>query len=396
MSLLNNQTNKLKIAQVIDVYDGSTNGGCISTQRFTKLLREDNNQVFILSTGKSDTDKIQLEEFYLPINYLKKVMQRMKFVFAKPDKQILEKVFSQVDVIHNQFPFLLGIAAVNLAKKMNKPIVSTYHIQAEQLMYNSGLMHPFFTKLTYKWFMHFIYNKSDVVICPSAFAQQEILRYGCKSKTVVISNGITEDYHPMDVAKKYSDKFTLLTVGRNAVEKRQNLIIQAIAQSKYKHQIQLVVLGDGPLRNSLEKLSDELLPNKTLFQLLPTNEVIEYYNTADLYVHAANIEVECMTALEAMACGLPLLIADEERSATKQFALSKKFLFKTIDALTERINYWFENRAELQQAKEDYLSFSRQFTIEDSYQKLVHSYHLALEMHQHKIEVPIYSQLQEA
>lgn len=78
-----------------------------------------------------------------------------------------------MDVIHNQFPFLLGIAAiVNLTKKMDKPIVSTYHIQAEQLMYNSGLMHPIFTKLTYKWFMHFIYNKSDVVICPSAFAQQ--------------------------------------------------------------------------------------------------------------------------------------------------------------------------------------------------------------------------------
>lgn len=184
-----------------------------------------------------------------------------------------------------------------------------------------------------------------------------------KVKQVVISNGITEDYHPMDVAKKYSDKFTLLTVGRNAVEKRQNLIIQAIAQSKYKHQIQLVVLGDGPLRNSLEKLSDDLLPNKTLFQLLPTNEVIEYYNTADLYVHAANIEVECMTALEAMACGLPLLIADEERSATKQFALSEKFLFNTIDALTERINYWFENSMNYNKQKSIFFLVSLQSKI---------------------------------
>lgn len=396
MSLLTNPTNKLKIAQVIDVYEGSTNGGCISTQRFTKLLREDNNQVYILSTDTPDANKIQLNKIYIPINYIKRVMQKMKFVFAKPDKQTLETVFSQVDVIHNQFPFLLGIAAVSLAKKMNKPIVSTYHIQAEQLMYNSGLMHPFFTKITYKWFMHFIYNKSDVVICPSAFAQQEILRYGCKSKTFVISNGITEDYQPMEIPKKYPDKFTLLTVGRNAVEKRQNLIIQAIAQSKYKHQIQLIVLGEGPLRNSLEKLSDDLLPNKTLFQLLPIHKVIEYYNTADLYIHAANIEVECMTALEAMACGLPLLIADEKKSATKQFALNNKFLFKTVSELTEKINYWFENRTELQQAKEDYLSFSHQFKIENSYQKLVNTYHTAMQMHHKEVDIPMYHQLQEA
>ena len=393
---LNNQINKLKIAQVIDVYDGSTNGACISTQRFTKLLREDNHQVIILSTGKADKDKIQLEEFYLPITYIRKVMQRMKFVFAKPNKQILESIISQVDVVHNQFPFLLGITAVNIAKKMNKPVVSTYHIQAEQLMYNSGLMHPFFTKLTYKWFVHFIYNKSDVVICPSKFAQQEIIRYGCKSKTIVISNGITNDYYPINTTKKYPEKFTILTVGRNAKEKRQHLIIEAIAKSKYKHQIQLVVLGDGPLRNSLEQLSENLLTNKTVFELLPTNKVIEYYNTADLYIHAANIEVECMTALEAMACGLPLLIANEKRSATKQFSLSKKFLFNTVDELVEKIDYWFENRAELLQAKEDYLSLSQEFKIEYSYQKLIKTYRLAIQMHDKEVESIAFSQLHEA
>ena len=395
MQLLNNVQHKLKIAQVIDVFEDSTNGGAISTQRFTKLLRKEGHRVLVLSTGKEAKDKIVLKEFYFPLAYLKRVMQRMKFVFAKPDKPLFQKLFAKVDVVHNQFPLWLGIVAVGIAKRMNIPIVSTYHVQGEQLMHNSGLKHPFFIKLTYKCFMHFIYNKSDIVICPSEFAQQEILRYGCASKTVVISNGVTDDYQPMDVPKRYPDKFTILTVGRNALEKRQELLIRAVAASKFKEQIQLVILGDGPLRNKLETLSNELLDGKVEFQLLPTNKVVEYYNACDLYVHAANVEVECMTALEAMACGLPLLIADAPLSATKQFALNDKFLFKTVSELTNKIDYWFENRAELAQAKEDYLALSAQYHIDLSYEKLIQTYHLALAMHEQK-EVQHVGRLQEA
>ncbi|HNY54028.1 MAG TPA: glycosyltransferase [Chitinophagales bacterium] len=140
----------------------------------------------------------------------------------------------------------------------------------------------------------------------------------------------------------------------------------------------MIVLGDGPLRSRLEQLNNELLEGKAEFNLLPTDRVVEYYNSADLYVHAAYIEVECMTALEAMACGLPLLIADSELSATKQFALNKRHLFETQDELTDKINYWFEHRDELAQAKEEYLKFSEQYAIENSYRKLISVYQKVL------------------
>ncbi len=375
------RNSKLKIAQVIDVYENSSNGAGISTQRFTDLLRKENNDVIVLSTGKQAKNKIVLEEFYAPFPYLKKVMKEMKFVFAKPDKELFKKVFVQVDVVHNQFPLMLGIVAVGIAKKLNKPVVSTFHVQGEQLTHNAGLKHPFWTKLMYKLFMHFIYNKSDIVICPSKFAEQEIKKYGLKSKTVVISNGVTADYKPMDIPKKYPDKFTILTVGRNAIEKRQELLIRAIAASDYKDQIQLVILGNGPLRNKLEELSNELLDGKVEFNLLPTNKLIEYYNSVDLYVHAADIEVECMTAIEAMACGLPLLIADSGLSATKQFALNDKHLFKTIEELTQKINYWFEHKSELEDSRAEYLELAKTYSIENSYKQLLATYHNAVEMH---------------
>ena len=44
----------------------------------------------------------------------------------------------------------------------------------------------------------------------------------------------------------------------------------------------------------------DILVNKTDKN---ADKIIEYYNSTDLYIHAAAVEVECMTAIEAMACG---------------------------------------------------------------------------------------------
>lgn len=379
---------QLTIAQVIDVFENATNGAAISTQRFTNLLRKDGHKVIVISTGKEATDKIVLKEIYFPLAYIKKIMQKMKFVFAKPDKKILKETFSKVDIVHNQFPLWLGIVAVRIAKKMKKPLVSTFHVQGEQLMYNGGLKHPFWTKLTYWVFMKFIYNKSDYIICPSAFAETEIKKYGLKKPTVIISNGVTPEYQPKLVPKKYPDKFTILTVGRNATEKRQELIIRAIAASPFKKDIQLIILGDGPLRQNLEKLNNTLLDGTVEFNILPAEEIIEYYNMSNLYVHAAAIEVECMTAIEAMSCGLPLLIADAALSATKQFALNEKYLFKDQSELTERINFWFTHRDELEKSKNDYINFAKQYNIDYSYSKLIETYKRVLELHHVPFETP--------
>ena len=63
----------------------------------------------------------------------------------------------------------------------------------------------------------------------------------------------------------------------------------------------------------------------------------------------------------------------------------EKFLFKTTSELTDKLNYWFENREELNQSKTEYLEMSKQYKIEDSYKKLVQTYYTALEMHAEKI-----------
>ena len=361
---------------VLDTFDDVRNGAVISTQRFTAMLRKNGNRVTIVSTGREETDKVTLEAFYPPL--AKGVMQRMNFIFAWPDRLKIRDAIREADVVHVQFPFYLGFATAAIAKKLHKPLVATFHVQAEQLLHNIGVKNKWLIKFVYRIFIRFLYNKADVVICPSHFAETEIKRYGLTAPTVVISNGVTSEYAPSAFPRKYPDKFVILTVGRNAAEKRQDWLIRAVANSPHRDQIKVIIVGNGPLRERLKQLSETLLAGNVDFEYLPPGEVIRLYNTSDLYVHCAEAEVECMTALEAMACGLPLLIANAPLSAAKQFALGQQQLFSTVEDLTRRIDYWYENPEALQRAKTQYLQLAEQYRIEASYQKLDATYRALL------------------
>jgi glycosyltransferase involved in cell wall biosynthesis len=94
-------------------------------------------------------------------------------------------------------------------------------------------------------------------------------------------------------------------------------------------------------------------------------------------VHAASVEVEGMTILEAMGCGLPLLLADSPKSAAKQFALSRNSIYNCFDVndLIGKIDFWVENPSQRKEARKAYADYAIEYRIENSYQKLVAQYY---------------------
>ena len=99
----------------------------------------------------------------------------------------------------------------------------------------------------------------------------------------------------MDYEKdlKYKDKFMILVVGRLAREKRLHVLINAIENSKYKEKIQMVATGNGPLKEQLIEMGSKL-PNPAEFLFVSQKDLIKLYNTADLYVHTSEVELEGM------------------------------------------------------------------------------------------------------
>jgi glycosyltransferase involved in cell wall biosynthesis len=137
-------------------------------------------------------------------------------------------------------------------------------------------------------------------------------------------------------------------VGRLAREKRHELVIDAVRRSRHRDRIQLVILGAGPMQEELEARGRDL-PNPPVFRFLATEELVGWYGAGDLCVHASEVEVECMSVLEAQACGLPCLIANSDRSATPQFALSPDYLFESgnLDDLVKKIDALIDDPVKL-------------------------------------------------
>ena len=361
----------LRIAMVLDAWDDSRAGAVVSTRRFAGLLRERGHSVTIVAAGRPEPDKVGLKEIYIPL--ANDVMRRMRVPFAWPDGRILRDVLSRQDLIHVHFPFYLGMRAISLARKAGVPVVSTFHVQAEHLLHNVGIRNQAAVDCVYRLFLRTVYNRSDQVICPSAFAEQELRRYGLTAPATVVSNGIPPLYRPMprEECPAFGDRFVVLSVGRLAPEKCHDVLVEAVRRSRHQERIQLVLIGDGPQRERLEELG-KALANPPVFRYLTPEELVPWYNAADLYVHAAEVEVECMTVLEAMACGAPCLIARSPKSATRQFALSDAFLYQSgsADELVQRLDHWIEHPRELREAREAYRIASDRYRIDRSLEKL--------------------------
>ena len=122
-------------------------------------------------------------------------------------------------------------------------------------------------------------------------------------KDKIINHQITIDLH-----QKYPQfKKIILMVSRLESEKNIELALQSLALIKDKD-VGLVLVGDGRLRNKLQIMAEKLkLP--VVFAGWVDNP-IDYYKTADLFLHTAWYEGYGMVLEEAKRFGLPIISTD--------------------------------------------------------------------------------------
>jgi glycosyltransferase involved in cell wall biosynthesis len=163
----------------------------------------------------------------------------------------------------------------------------------------------------------------------------------------------------------WKDKFVILFTGRYGYEKSHKVLIDAVKESAYEKEIQLVFAGEGPLHDDLAAYAKKLT-NQPVMEFFSRDEMLLVINSADLYVHPAEVEIEAISCLEAISCGLVPVIADSPRSATRFFALDDKnlFHFNHPEDLASKIDYWIVHPEEKAEYSEKYLGYTRQFEQE--------------------------------
>ena len=356
------------ITLVIDQYGNANNGTTVTSMHLAETLRKHGNEVRVVTASFCDDPGVyKVDKYVMPI--FQPLIESQGMILAHADREVLKNAIEGSDIVHFLMPFKLSIVGKEICDEMGIPSTAAFHVQPENITSTIYLnKSKFINKTIYKKFRTLFYDKFQHIHCPSFMIKNQLEKNHYHAKLHVISNGVSDLFTRQEVEKpvQFNDKFTIMMVGRYSREKRQDLIIEAVKESKYKDIIQLVLVGKGPWKENLVKLSSDL-PNIPIFTFLPQKDLVSLINACDLYVHASDVEIEAISCIEAFSCGLVPIISDSKLTATNQFAQDERCLFKHGNAkdLAKKIDYMIEHEDVRKELSDKYVEYGKTFKLEN-------------------------------
>jgi glycosyltransferase involved in cell wall biosynthesis len=222
------------------------------------------------------------------------------------------------DIVHAHTPFSLGLAALRFARQEAVPLVATYHTPTEEYTNYFSDWGPMQAGLASasrqyeRWFL----NHADAVIVPSASTGEYLTEeLGIDVQPTVVSNGVdVERFQPVEtVAFRERHNLPLDTTlvgytGRHGHEKCLEDILAAC--ERLDEDVTVVFGGDGPARKTLEAKAKELDVDARFLGFLDREELPAFYATLDAFLFPSPVETQGLVALEAFACGTPVVGVD--------------------------------------------------------------------------------------
>jgi glycosyltransferase involved in cell wall biosynthesis len=205
------------------------------------------------------------------------------------------------DLIDAHYLYPDGVAAVNVAKKLGKPVMITARGTDVNLIPKYPRQRDMILQAV---------RDADAVICVAAALKDELVRLGASAgKISVLRNGVDlKLFRPLDrgaLRRSLGLKGDVIaSVGHLTERKGHHLVIEALAQIPHAT---LVIAGAGEERDALERQASAAgLSGRVRFLGSIAHErLAEIYNAADVLALASSREGWPNVLLEAMACGTP-------------------------------------------------------------------------------------------
>ena len=319
----------MKILIAADLHWPTINGVATFSRNLAKGLADRGHEVVVIAPSQKRSGRPYEE---VDGNYTIKRTASVPFPFYQnfrislaPQLEI-RRIFQefQPDVVHLQMCLTLGNVTQKYAIKYGIPLVATNHAIPDNLLDNLRYLAPVSRPIGYvitEYGVRF-HRKVDYVTLPT---QSAIELFGEERLTVpvqAVSNGIDLDmFTPTKPSAAVIGKFhiphnrpIITYLGRLDAEKHVDVLIEAFAKLVHSSKVEphLLIVGTGTDQERLENLvyKRRIASHVTFTGRVTDEERTELHKVGDIYAMPSPAELQCISMLEAMASGKPVVAVD--------------------------------------------------------------------------------------
>lgn len=218
----------------------------------------------------------------------------------------------RADLLFGMMDGLPIYLATILGALEKKPSIGWIHNTPSRLFLDSNHLHRILSSVLYPY--------TNQLVCVSEGVRQDLLNF-CRFKR---REPITI-YNPMDIdsirtlgsrplprtSQHWFDRPTIIGISRLVKQKRPDVLIRAFDEIVQRGMdVNLVILGEGPLKDSLQNLVAELKLCSRVFWGGFQSNPYSHIRAASVLVLSSEYEGLGMVLLEAMALGIPVISTD--------------------------------------------------------------------------------------
>ncbi len=308
----------MKILIVTDAYKPMINGVVTSIINLQDGLLDLGHDVRILTLSENSKSYRDGNIYYIGSCDMSDFYPNAKMKVRSGKSEVADILMWKPDIIHTQSEFSIFSLATKIAKELSIPVIHNYHTMYEDYTHyfspNKTIGKKTVTAIT-----NSLAKKVEAMIAPTNKIYHVLDEYGVTCPVEVIPSGICLEKFEVNVSEEEikemknnlnipEENMVLLSVSRIGKEKNIGELVYYMSLLK-ERKISLVIVGDGPDREAMEKLVNrcQLEEYIKFTGMVPPQEIPKYYKMADLFVSASTSETQGLTYIEAMASGTPIL-----------------------------------------------------------------------------------------
>lgn len=286
---------------------------------FVKVFYNDGDEI---SENDEKICKLKLHKFK------PQFIGMMIFYFLISIKLLFKKQQFDIIHIHGDWSSLLF---VKIIKKLTdaKLVVLSLHDQLTP-------------KYTHQKLLPKLVQDLDLIFSTGYDTAKELEKLSGK-KVIVQPSGINEIFFEEFDKKFDNEVFTIVTVANLFPKKNIELVLEIAKECR---EYRFIIVGDGTHRKVLEDIvKKDNIKNVELVGFKKSKEVREYYRSSDVYLLTSFAEGTPTSALEAMACGLPIVSSNAGGVGNIVKENINGFIVDNFDKnkFIKKIQYLYEN-----------------------------------------------------